>query len=56
MIAAGCSALHEVDPAEERVRCDRLALEATETESLDEARRLASNAAQCYEDLQAARR
>jgi hypothetical protein len=52
----GCPALREVSPEEHRVHCDDLALQAVEAESLDEARILATRAAECYENLQAQRR
>ncbi len=39
-----------------KAHCDRFAAQAIDTESLDEARRLAARAVECYADLQAQRR
>jgi hypothetical protein len=54
--AAGCAALRPATTDELRDQCDRLAVEATEAASLDEARQLATRAAECYAELQGQRR
>ncbi len=53
---AGCFGRGGASPAERKAQCDRLAAQAIDTESLDEARRLAARAADCYADLQGQRR
>ncbi len=52
----GCFGRGGATPAERKAQCDRLAAQAIDTESLDEARRLAARASDCYADLQAQRR
>lgn len=52
----GCGASRGPTTAERKAQCDRLAAQAIDTESLDEARRLAARASDCYADLQAQRR
>lgn len=52
----GCGASRGPTTGERKAQCDRFAAQAIETESLDEARRLAARASECYADLQAQRR
>jgi hypothetical protein len=53
----GCGAFRGgATTGERKAECDRFAAQAIETESLDEARRLAARASDCYADLQAQRR
>lgn len=52
----GCGASRAPTTGERKAVCDRFAAQAIDTESLDEARRLAARASDCYADLQAQRR
>ncbi|GEM_PF-2206302 len=53
---SGCFGTRTASVADRKAQCDRLAAQAIDTESLDEARRLAARASECYADLQAQRR
>ncbi len=47
---SGCSLPFQQSTVEQKVACDRLAAQAIETTSLEEARDLANAAARCYSD------
>lgn len=53
---SGCFGTRTASVADRKAQCDRMAAQAIETESLDEARRLSARASECYADLQAQRR
>ncbi len=55
-LLSGCATPQEAGTDDLRAHCDRLAMDAVATESLDEARQMATRAAECYEDLQGQRR
>ena len=55
-LLGGCATPQEAGTENPRALCDRLAMDAVATESLDEARQMATRAAECYEDLQGQRR
>lgn len=55
-MVSACSLSRGPTAGERKATCDRLAAQAIETESLDEARRLSAQASDCYADLQAQRR
>lgn len=55
-LMTGCALRSGPTTEERKAECDRYAAQAIGTESLDEARRLAAQASDCYADLQAQRR
>jgi hypothetical protein len=56
LILTGCFGSRGPTVEQSKANCDRHAAQAIETESLDEARRLAARASDCYAELQAQRR
>lgn len=56
VMLSGCFGSRGPTTGERKAQCDRMAAQAIETESLDEARRLAASASDCYAELQAQRR
>jgi hypothetical protein len=56
LFVSGCFGTRGPTAGERKAQCDRLAAQAIDTESLDEARRLAARASDCYAELQAQRR
>lgn len=56
ILVAGCGFGRGPSVSQQKAQCDRMAAQAIDTESLDEARRLAARASDCYAELQAQRR